>query len=265
MRFWLLLGALAVSAVFAFGLGSPSRAAARDYDCSDFSSQAEAEEYLLPGDPYNLDADGDGTACEDNPCPCSHESGGEAPSGGGGGGHTVTPPPPPPPYHLPRAAAERAARKVTRIYVRRAAAVTTGHLQACRRRGERRIDCLAVARGRTAAASTTCRLRIAVRGKNRRPKARLQGANCHTRHERLTAARALAALKGAARILAHGPVPIEALERVSLVAFQGYAKWTQPAHPGREACFAQLEARRADDGSVTAEALETSCEPAEAL
>jgi Excalibur calcium-binding domain len=35
-----------------------------DYDCSDFSSQREAQKYLLPGDPYDLDRDGDGKACE---------------------------------------------------------------------------------------------------------------------------------------------------------------------------------------------------------
>jgi hypothetical protein len=42
-----------------------------DYDCADFSNQAEAQSYLLPGDPYRLDGDGDGIACEDLPCPCS--------------------------------------------------------------------------------------------------------------------------------------------------------------------------------------------------
>ena len=54
---------------------TPASAAARDYDCADFANQAEAEEYLLPGDPYNLDADNDGIACEDLPCPCSSTPG----------------------------------------------------------------------------------------------------------------------------------------------------------------------------------------------
>ena len=35
-----------------------------DVDCSDFSSSAEAQDYLLPGDPYRLDADNDGQACD---------------------------------------------------------------------------------------------------------------------------------------------------------------------------------------------------------
>jgi hypothetical protein len=75
---------------------APGAAAAqhRDYDCADFATQAEAEEYLLPGDPYNLDGDNDGIACEDNPCPCSYTPGG---GGGGGGNSTVVAPPAPPP------------------------------------------------------------------------------------------------------------------------------------------------------------------------
>jgi hypothetical protein len=62
---------------------SPSSASAVDYDCADFSSQAEAQEYLYPGDPHNLDGDSDGVACEDLPCPCSYAS-------------PPSPPPPPP-------------------------------------------------------------------------------------------------------------------------------------------------------------------------
>ena len=63
-----------MAAFVAFGVlaaHAPSAARALDYDCSDFANQAEAEAYLLPGDPYRLDADHDGIACEDLPCPCS--------------------------------------------------------------------------------------------------------------------------------------------------------------------------------------------------
>lgn len=49
----------------------PQNAHAFDYDCADFSTQAQAQEYLLAGDPYNLDGDNDGIACESLPCPCS--------------------------------------------------------------------------------------------------------------------------------------------------------------------------------------------------
>ena len=178
MRFWLLLGALAVGATLAVAIGAPSHAAARDYDCADFSTQAQAEEYLLPGDPYDLDADGDGIACEDNPCPCSNTP--------GGGSEATTPPPvsapaPKAAYRLPIAVAERKARKVERKFVRRSAAVTSGRVEGCRRLAKRRVDCVGSARGRTATRFTTCRMLIAVRGRDGRPTARLRTANCHPR------------------------------------------------------------------------------------
>jgi hypothetical protein len=44
-----------------------SAAPARDYDCDDFESQEEAQLYLAPGDPYGLDEDGNGLACETLP------------------------------------------------------------------------------------------------------------------------------------------------------------------------------------------------------
>jgi hypothetical protein len=34
------------------------------YDCADFQTQEEAQYYLVPGDPYVLDPDGNGLACE---------------------------------------------------------------------------------------------------------------------------------------------------------------------------------------------------------
>jgi len=39
----------------------------RDYDCEDFKTQEEAQLYLAPGDPYHLDEDGNGLACETLP------------------------------------------------------------------------------------------------------------------------------------------------------------------------------------------------------
>jgi hypothetical protein len=40
---------------------------AADYSCADFQTQEEAQSYLTPGDPYALDPDGDGLACEELP------------------------------------------------------------------------------------------------------------------------------------------------------------------------------------------------------
>ncbi|HMI80250.1 MAG TPA: excalibur calcium-binding domain-containing protein [Solirubrobacterales bacterium] len=146
-----------------------SAAAATDYDCADFANQAEAQEYLLPGDPYRLDGDGDGIACEDLPCPCSY---GE---GSGGDGSTD------PPYRLTMTAARQAARPVAREFARRNPKVSSVSLSGCERLGERRIDCHAIARGSTSTSQTTCRLRIAVRAVNQHPKARLAASSCQTR------------------------------------------------------------------------------------
>jgi hypothetical protein len=44
-----------------------SAAPARDYDCTDFETQEEAQRYLAPGDPYQLDEDNNGLACESLP------------------------------------------------------------------------------------------------------------------------------------------------------------------------------------------------------
>ncbi|WP_210503967.1 thermonuclease family protein [Nocardioides xinjiangensis] len=49
-------------------------ATAADADCADFATQAAAQAFFTaagPGDPHRLDSDGDGVACESNPCPCS--------------------------------------------------------------------------------------------------------------------------------------------------------------------------------------------------
>jgi hypothetical protein len=77
LRKVLLLAALAMVAALVF---APA-ALAQDpstYNCDDFATQAEAQEFLLPGDPYILDADDDGTACDELPP-------------GGGGDSTATP------------------------------------------------------------------------------------------------------------------------------------------------------------------------------
>lgn len=58
-----------------FVVALPPGASARDKDCPDFSSQRAAQFFFLRHggpryDPDRLDADNDGIACEDNPCPC---------------------------------------------------------------------------------------------------------------------------------------------------------------------------------------------------
>ncbi len=48
----------------------PGETSAEDRDCSDFDTQPEAQRFFKrhqPGDPHNLDGDGDGEACESLP------------------------------------------------------------------------------------------------------------------------------------------------------------------------------------------------------
>src|ERR687896_980150 len=77
--------AVALGLLGALMLSAPAPASAQDRDCSDFDSQAEAQDFYEnagPGDPHGLDADDDGRACDSNPCPCRGPDG----DGGGGGG-----------------------------------------------------------------------------------------------------------------------------------------------------------------------------------
>lgn len=58
----------------AVALATPSPTYAADMDCTDFATQAEAQDFFdshdPAHDPHGLDADGDGVACETLPCPC---------------------------------------------------------------------------------------------------------------------------------------------------------------------------------------------------
>lgn len=242
---------------------APASAAARDYDCADFANQAEAEEYLLPGDPYNLDADSDGIACEDLPCPCSYEAGSGGGGGGGGGGGTIQPPPPPP-YHLKKAAARHATLQIVRRFVRQRPRVDSGQVGICERRGERRVACFATAAGESGASRTLCHLRVLVRAVNRHPKASLVRAHCATRSTALlTAARASSALRARGGEIAGKPVALGLLERLSRTSFQGIAEWTQrsPSAPKtKEECFALMEAALTSSHQVRVAVIETGCE-----
>jgi len=65
MRRLFALGTV-VAAVLAFGAQS---AAARDYDCADFATHRQAQRFFIrhggpQHDPYRLDGDNDGRACE---------------------------------------------------------------------------------------------------------------------------------------------------------------------------------------------------------
>jgi hypothetical protein len=147
---------------------APASASALDFNCSDFATQAEAEEYLLPGDPYRLDADHDGIACEDLPCPCSASSPGE----GEGPAGPVAPPP-----RLDMVAARHAAMHKARRFANHHRNIVALAFGGCRRRSRHRVDCRIVARGRGNV--TPCRLKVVVRGRGARARARIASTWCH--------------------------------------------------------------------------------------
>jgi excalibur calcium-binding domain-containing protein len=69
----LTASACAIAALLLAALPAPASAA--DKDCKDFATQRAAQIFFLKHggprrDPDRLDADHDGVACEDNPCPC---------------------------------------------------------------------------------------------------------------------------------------------------------------------------------------------------
>lgn len=88
---------LALTGTTFLSLAAADTAVAKDANCSDFSNQAAAQQYFINhggpnSDPDGLDADGDGIACESNPCPCSNNTGGGGGGGTpGGGGHHPKP------------------------------------------------------------------------------------------------------------------------------------------------------------------------------
>lgn len=143
------------AATLAILLLAPAGASALDYDCADFATQEEAQEYLTPGDPHRLDGDSDGVACEDLP------SGGT----GGGGGGDATPPPPPPPK-LDKSVARTASRDAAAAIVRDSGRLDRTSFQGCRRKDRQHVVCRFLARGQTATRRVSCRFKVSVEGTN---------------------------------------------------------------------------------------------------
>jgi hypothetical protein len=235
---------LAFVTVIAVGFAAETpRASAhrRDYDCANFANQAEAEEYLLPGDPYNLDADSDGIACEDLPCPCSY-----SPGGGGGGGNTTTAPtpaPPPKPPKLNKAVARSAAVAKSRRYNLRNRLISRVSFQGCRRSSRYKIRCSFYGLGRSQTTSTTCNITVIVKGEGSLASTKLRPSCRSERLLFLTFQRALPAIREAGEELASRGVTLIDSERTSSVEIEATADWTQRSKDGREECNAPFFAR----------------------
>lgn len=177
MKVWtgltLLLGVAALIVI----TQQPATAAARDYDCADFANQAEAEEYLLPGDPYRLDADNDGIACEDLPCPCD-----TTPPEGPGESESPHPPPPPKPspYHLRMSTAIQISKHLVATIVHASGRLQTYDLNRCNRLDEPSVDCRLSAHGETSRQRIACQYKVEVRSPDRHPAGRIASHKCRT-------------------------------------------------------------------------------------
>jgi hypothetical protein len=231
----------------------------RDYDCADFANQAEAEEYLLPGDPYNLDADGDGIACEDLPCPCSY-----SPGGGAGGGNTTTTPaptPPPKPPKLNKAVARSAAVAKSRRYNSRNRLISRVSFQGCRRSSRYKIRCSFYGLGRSQTTSTTCNITVIVKGEGGLASTKLRPSCKSERLLFLTFQRAIPAIREGGEELASRGVTLVDSERTSSVEIEATADWTQRSKDGREECNAPFFARLNRFDELLVGHTATSCTP----
>jgi hypothetical protein len=255
MRVWAVLAVLLGVVAIGLTAKAPTPAAARDYDCADFANQAEAEEYLLPGDPYNLDADNDGIACEDLPCPCSSAS--------GGGGNVVDPPPPPPPPKLSKNTAKHISKRLIRGIVRSSGRLTTMQFHGCSRTSNHHVDCALTARGETQRVRVKCEYGVVVTGSDGSASGHIEFHHCQTTERPfLTYAEAKAAIQPVADRLSGTTEPV-ALTRYGRLVFRGLVEWFVKAdetHP-RELCSLESLARLQPSGRVLVTADELNCEP----
>lgn len=201
--------------------------------CDEFSNQREAQEAA-----NTRDADGDGIYCEALPCPCLKP--GES-SGGGGGGGSSEPAPPPEPPKLRKAAAKRAAWSKARKFVRRKSSVNRVHLNRCSRRSKYKVTCRFSASGQVGSKTTNCSLAVIVRGEGSVASARLGRTRCSS-FRRLSAERAIAAMRSKAEDLAGKSTELLGLSRRSDLAFEAEARWTR-SEPALEECTVSLTAK----------------------
>lgn len=235
MRAWKILLPCLVAASMLLA-GPSGAAAAGDLDCADFSTQEEAQENLLPGDPYGLDGDSDGIACEDLP------SGG---SSGGGDAEPAEPTPPPPPPQLSKTAAREAAKHKARTFSNHSFRIDTVTFQRCGRRSAYRIICRFIGHGQTSTQVTTCHLRIVVRGEGRAASATMQHSRCQIRQLLvLSYIRAKGAMQTEANRIAGKQARLLELVRLDSVTFTSSAEWTRPVplSGASELCSVELTA-----------------------
>jgi hypothetical protein len=238
----------AVAGLAAFAVAPASASA--DYDCADFATQEEAQEYLLPGDPYGLDGDNDGVACED------------LPSGGGGGGGSPGTTMPPPPPKLDKGVARNVAKQAARSVVSESGRLDSVAFKGCHRKARQHVNCRFLARGATGDQRVECRFKVSVEGTNESPATDVGPRRCRTeKTARLRYGRARAAMQRVAADLAGKLVPID-ISRLNRLTFWGLSEWKQPTpdSTATEACYVELTAELQPSGSLQARAENLECQ-----
>jgi hypothetical protein len=235
----------------------PANAAAVDYDCEDFATQEEAQEYLLPGDPYGLDGDDDGVACEDLP-----SGGGGGESGGGGGGSAPSEPPPPP--ELSKDVARSAAKDAARALVNHSDRLDSFAFKGCHRKALQRINCSFLGQGKTNEQRTKCKFKVSVEGLDQSPATHVGRVSCRSEQLAiLSYAEAKLAMQESAIGMAGKPVQLE-LERRNRLAFAGWATWQQTSsNPAtHESCELELVAELEDPDALRVRTRNLHCKTA---
>lgn len=230
---------------------APASASALDYDCADFATQEEAQEYLLPGDPYRLDGDNDGIACEDLPL-----------GGGGGGGESTETPPPPPPPKLDKSVARAATEGAMATVVRGSGRLDSASFKGCHRKGRQHVNCRFLGRGETSSRRITCRFKVSVEGTNETYSTLIRRLGCVSRAKLLLRYdRAKQAIRAAVAEVAGRSVPVE-VNRTSQVKFWGWAEWSRGGSaPGtRESCYLEATAELLPHGELRTGTRNLDCE-----
>lgn len=243
----MIISALAALVVFAI---APTSAFA-DYDCADFATQEEAQEYLLPGDPYGLDGDNDGVACEDLPS-----------GGGGGGGDSPGTAMPPPSPKLDKGVARNVAKQAARNVVSESSRLDSVAFKGCRRKARQHVNCQFLARGATGGQRVECRFKVSVEGTDESPATDVGPRHCRTETTtRLRYGRAKAAMQRVASDLAGKPVPLD-ISRLNRLTFWGWSEWRQPTpdSTATEACYIELTAELQPSGSLRVSAEDLDCQ-----
>jgi hypothetical protein len=234
-------------ALLSLGALLPAGASAIDYDCEDFATQEEAQEYLLPGDPYGLDGDNDGIACED------------LPHGGGGGGGSTKPPPPP---KLDKSVARASAKDAAARFVHRSPRLDRSSFKGCHRKSRQHVNCNFLGRGETSARRFVCRFRVSVEGTNESHSTQVGRVGCHSKPKQiLRYGRAKPAMRAAVEEISEKPVAVE-IDRIGRLKFWGWSEWTRhpPESATTETCYIEVTAKLLRSGRLQVSTRNLQCE-----